>query len=285
MELDEQPIYLKDKKRRKTMNKKEYANDVIRILKEEGYENVRIVEKLKENGVVKTGVALKGDGNIETIIYIENTSTNPREMAEELKKMKKDNMNMDWLTREYLLENVVEELLNKEKNLEKNIIKKDEENGLVRTFYVDTPIENGVLRATDDMCSYLNVTRSELYENARKNTENKEAEIKDMGRYMEKMMGVPEGTLGITGMYIVTNKEMVRGAVMILNKNVQDKLKEELGDYYVLPSSRHEVIIVPKENYKELREIVRAVNRESVAEEDFLSNEVYEVKEGKLVEV
>lgn len=267
------------------MNKKEYANDVIRILKEEGYENVRIVEMLKENGIVKTGVALRGEGNMETIIYIEDTRTNPREMAEELKKMKKDNMSMDWLTKEYLLENVVEELLNKEKNLEKNIIKKDEENGLVRAFYIDTPIENGVLRITDETCKYLNIERKELYENARKNTENKEAEIMDMGRYMEKMMGLPEGAMGITGTYVVTNKEKVRGAVMILNKNVQDKFKEELGEYYVLPSSRHEVIVVQKGDEKELRNMVRAVNRESVAEEDFLSNEVYEVKEGRLVEV
>ena len=267
------------------MNKKEYANDVIRILNDEGYENVRIVESLKENGVVKVGVALKGNGNMETIMYIENTNTNPREMAEEIKKMKKDNMEMDWLTKEYLLENVLEELLNKEKNLEKNIIKKDEENGLVKAFYIDTPIENGYMRVTDSMCEYLNVTRNKLYENARKNTENKEADVIDLGRYMEKMIGLPEGAMGITGTYVVTNKEKVKGAVMILNTKVQNRLSEELGEYYVLPSSRHEVIVVPKGDNEYLRNMVREVNSKEVSEEDFLSNDVYEVKEGRLVEV
>ena len=51
------------------------------------------------------------------------------------------------------------------------------------------------------------------------------------------------------------------------------------GDFYILPSSTHEVLIVPKDemvDLKELEKMVQSVNQEMVAAEEFLSDHVYE---------
>ena len=51
------------------------------------------------------------------------------------------------------------------------------------------------------------------------------------------------------------------------------------GDYYILPSSVHEVLVLSKESGftpVELRKMVMEVNREQVIPEERLGNEVYE---------
>ena len=51
------------------------------------------------------------------------------------------------------------------------------------------------------------------------------------------------------------------------------------GDYFVLPSSVHEVLIMPKSedmDPKELRNMVQDVNATQVAEGEILSDQVYE---------
>lgn len=48
-------------------------------------------------------------------------------------------------------------------------------------------------------------------------------------------------------------------------------------DFYILPSSLMEVLIIPSDILKvsEMKEIVKTVNIEAVKKEDFLSDEVY----------
>ena len=48
--------------------------------------------------------------------------------------------------------------------------------------------------------------------------------------------------------------------------------------FYIIPSSVHEIIIVPKTlnmTLSEIRQMVRLVNKEAVSKEEFLSNNVY----------
>ena len=63
-----------------------------------------------------------------------------------------------------------------------------------------------------------------------------------------------------------------------MNPDIQDRIAKELkGDYYVLPSSKHEVILLPEEDampLEEMTELVQSVNRSEVSEEDFLSDKV-----------
>ncbi len=61
-------------------------------------------------------------------------------------------------------------------------------------------------------------------------------------------------------------------------------MSEKMGsDLYILPSSIHEIIVVPAVNQcneDELRDMVRDVNRSSVSNEDFLSDTLYRYNRG-----
>lgn len=79
--------------------------------------------------------------------------------------------------------------------------------------------------------------------------------------------------------YVLTNDSGMFGAAVMLHEPTLNRLQEQLGSaFYVLPSSVHEVLIVPeRESYdpEMLRETVEGVNSTVVAETDFLSDNVY----------
>ena len=81
-------------------------------------------------------------------------------------------------------------------------------------------------------------------------------------------------------MYILTNETKLNGAACILYENVLYDFAQKLGeDLYILPSSVHEVILLPKLSVfekDELVNMVREVNTEGVAAEEVLSDHVYE---------
>lgn len=98
--------------------------------------------------------------------------------------------------------------------------------------------------------------------------------------FFESMM--PES--GVT-MYCLTNKARVNGAACILNTKVQEKIARQLGgDFYVIPSSIHETLIVPKTtgtDFRELEEMVQEVNVMHVSVEERLSDYMYEYNTAK----
>ena len=79
------------------------------------------------------------------------------------------------------------------------------------------------------------------------------------------------------GMQVLTNAKGCYGAGMILNPDIQKQVSDQMkGDYYVLPSSIHEVLIVPdlpETDLEDLSEEVKLAN-DRVEEEDLLSYQV-----------
>ena len=80
-------------------------------------------------------------------------------------------------------------------------------------------------------------------------------------------------------MYVLTKQDKQYGAALLLDKNMMERVIERVGaDFYILPSSLHEVIIVPaKESVDEdyLRAMVREVNATQVSPSERLSNNIY----------
>jgi len=81
-------------------------------------------------------------------------------------------------------------------------------------------------------------------------------------------------------MYVLTNESKINGAACMLYEDVLYEFANKIGrDLYILPSSVHEVILLPKqEDYRKnfLVNMVREVNMEGVATEEILSDKVYE---------
>ena len=93
-------------------------------------------------------------------------------------------------------------------------------------------------------------------------------------------------------MYVVGNETKSYGASAILYEDfLLDFAKKLQCDFYILPSSVHEVILLPVENeeneiYK-LKEMVYEVNHTELPEEDILSDSIYlfSVKNGKITKL
>ena len=86
-------------------------------------------------------------------------------------------------------------------------------------------------------------------------------------------------------MFVATNKMQIGGAGVVLYEGFDRMAREAVGDYYILPSSTEEVIIVPKEcgTVGDLRTMVCEVNHKELSPEQVLSESVYEFVDGKLV--
>ena len=81
-------------------------------------------------------------------------------------------------------------------------------------------------------------------------------------------------------MFVLTNEQKLNGAAALLDEKMMEQITEKVGnDFYILPSSVHEVLIVPKEEgmeFKDLEAMVQEVNATQVAPQDKLSDHVYQ---------
>ena len=81
------------------------------------------------------------------------------------------------------------------------------------------------------------------------------------------------------GMFVLSTRTSFMGAAAFFVTGLAEKLKSLFkGGYYVLPSSVHEMIILPEEvapNVWELKRMVREANRSVVEEADILSDKVF----------
>ena len=80
-------------------------------------------------------------------------------------------------------------------------------------------------------------------------------------------------------MYVLTNEENYFGASAIIFDSILEKISILLkDDFWILPSSIHECIIVPADctmSAEGMRDLVREVNQAEVAPQDYLSDEIY----------
>ena len=97
----------------------------------------------------------------------------------------------------------------------------------------------------------------------------------DAGEIIKGMIPQEQDTM----MYVLSNKDKHHGAAAVLNTKVMDEITEKLGgNFFVLPSSVHEVLIVTgsgASDLKALEDMVKEVNATQVAPAERLSDHVY----------
>lgn len=101
--------------------------------------------------------------------------------------------------------------------------------------------------------------------------------IISMAQILEGMDG-EEGIPPIP-LYVLTNRRKAYGAAGILDRNLIPRFAREADSgLFILPSSRHEVLLVPESegtDAAELSQMVKEVNQTAVSPEDRLSDHVY----------
>lgn len=86
------------------------------------------------------------------------------------------------------------------------------------------------------------------------------------------------GVLDEVPMYVLTTEDRNNGAVVAANPIVLEAIGEAIGgDFFLLPSSVHEFLVVPRDDgmVEDILHTVREINRDVLAEEEFLSDSLY----------
>jgi hypothetical protein len=106
-------------------------------------------------------------------------------------------------------------------------------------------------------------------------------EKKDIAQIEEtkELMGEINEYLDLMPMYVVSNSRRTLGAACILYEGVLEELADKLGgDFYILPSSVHEVILMAAKNTDdaaELKDMIHTINETQLDPEDVLSDSLY----------
>lgn len=139
-------------------------------------------------------------------------------------------------------------------------------------------------QVTNDMAESWKIPKAELFQIALENTQNSdEVKFQSMNEVMSEIMtGNAEEDFD-SPMYVLTNKDTQYGATVALYPDVLKQVGRQIGsDYYILPSSVHELLILRKKDCditeKELRSMVREINQSIVEPEEILGNEVFEYR-------
>ena len=138
---------------------------------------------------------------------------------------------------------------------------------LAVVYYIqidNTRFGSATIQIRNEHLRYWRVEKEEIRRLAEKNTPRiYPAQIQKIVRFM----------------YVATNEQCSLGAAVMRYPDFREKVRGMIrGDFYILPSSIHEVILVPESFGLEparMAEMVKEINQTGVAPEEVLSDSVY----------
>ncbi|MBR3040797.1 MAG: hypothetical protein IKI20_09155 [Lachnospiraceae bacterium] len=266
---------------------------------------VGITDVMKNNGVVLKGMTFSKEGEgISPTIYLEQyyvAYKKGADWAELVRKIvdifhlgaKNEFFDLQaFLDFERAKEHIVYKLVNYEKNkelLEKIPHRQFLDMAVVYYYLVETEeLSNATILIYNNHLENWNVTAEELDAIAKENTPKLlKEDLRSMTEVIRELLrkkGIPEEEIFTEEpeeevMYVLSNNTQVFGAAAILYSGVLKAFAKKVKkDLLILPSSVHEVIILPKSddmNVETLRQMVMEVNSTQVEEVEVLSDNVY----------
>ena len=146
---------------------------------------------------------------------------------------------------------------------------------------------------TNEMLANWGISVSELHTIAVENTERiNPAKLVAMDSMLfgeEENLLVNAENYEPFAVLVLTNEDKIGGANVITSTDTLNKVAGVINDsFYIIPSSIHEVLVIPKEiskemgmTPKELGAMVREVNEKEVSKEERLSDHIYEFDKDK----
>lgn len=288
--------------------------DSLKVALEENYPKydgaeVKVVEVTKNNNEHLVGVSVKKKGsNIAPTIYLEKAYANHlndelwENMINELvdtvlaSDSKEFEISIDDFTNlDKIRDRIFPKLINTAKNasLLTEVPHTDVEDlSVIYAINVGSDTSGRAsVTIKNTMLDSIGITREELHKIAMDNLVKSNIDFKSMRDIMIEMM-FPEGIDTADSisemflppddgsMYVLSNKEKFYGAASILDKATMDSIFDKFGGgFIIIPSSVHEVIILPyKEDSlsaNELSDMIRQVNTSSVTNTEVLSDHPY----------
>ena len=134
------------------------------------------------------------------------------------------------------------------------------------------------------MLDLYGITPEQLHNDALESAQNLlPVNMVSLAEMMGNMMGVDADmvtpTMDQPQLIVLTNDQALHGAGALFYPGQMDAVAQQLGsDYFVLPSSIHEVLLLPDDgsvDYDVLEAMVQDINMTTVAPEEQLSDHVY----------
>ncbi len=281
------------------MNITSFTNQIVCFLQEQLGEEYHVFSRkvTKNNGVALTGIVARRENiNSFPTIYIddyyrkdvseEEVQSIALKMAERLRlaDLKQSIDLSDFTDFEKAKTRLSFKLINTGKNkaLLADIPNRPFFNLSIVYFYlIENPPFHGkatVLIRKSHMDAW-NIVEEELYEAAYLNAPQLlPARIENMSQVLDGIF--PPGLFeDMIPMYVLTNREKLFGASCMLYPDELKLFAEKTGsDLFVLPSSVHEVILIPEKsnlNPQSFLDIVAEINHSQVPEEEVLADSVF----------
>lgn len=182
-------------------------------------------------------------------------------------------------TYEYDKENLYVVLINAEMNKEilKDVPHRIVEDLAVVPRYSLTDEASYIVK--ENLLPMFNMTAEELLDKAIANTHSCGYSCDTLNDVVYKLSGV-DMEWSEPEVYVVTSKRGHDGAIAVIDKDyMKNVVGEKLGeDFYILPSSRHEILAMPcsmEQDVDYIRSVVQSINKEIVETGDFLSDNIY----------
>lgn len=262
-------------------------------------EKVELSSIMKNNGVVEEAVSIIEKGkNVSPTIYLNEfydsykEGVNVEVLAAEIVRRNEEyklEESLDigfFVNYEKAKKRIVFKLVNKKMN--KELLEKIPYvtyMDLVMVFYYliqDENAGNATILIHNSHLKMWKVSVEDIYGEACKNTPNLlPAAITGMREIIRQMMGDESGDVEMAEeipMYIMTNSMKMNGAATMAYPNVVRNFANAVGkNVYIIPSSVHEVILVPETGTEggRLNEMVREVNETQVDPKEVLADHVY----------
>lgn len=299
------------------MNFQEYVDTVKERIKEylpEEYAGAEVnVHQMRKLNETYTALSVRKEDqmitpSINLDAFFEEYDGSFVQLNEDLQRMamlaqtEPENMDMDVLT-DY--EQAKENLFIRVSSVEQNqnlldqvphMIKED----LLITYHITAGIESTGMMSTlinNRMMEQFHVTQEQLHQDALESSMRiMPASIRNMNEVVRPMIredmlssGMSEEDADImldqmmkdnsNEMTVVTNERTLNGAGVLFYPQMMEELSERMGgDFFILPSSVHEMLVLPDNGLydaQDLKEMVEDVNTTQVEPEDRLTNEAY----------
>ncbi len=158
---------------------------------------------------------------------------------------------------------------------------------LAVTYRVVLPESGGYqagIRVNNSLMELWGATEERLYREAMENLEKEAYNIQPIAELLAGMAGIPTGAMPglpeeVTKQHVLSNGNCCYGAAGMLRQDLMEGFAEQAGgSFYILPSSIHDLILLPDDDSVSaecLKEMVKEVNKSTVAREEWLSEDVY----------
>lgn len=294
------------------MNRKEfydYVKDHVKEFLPESFANadIQLHEVTKQNGLTLTSVVIPVEGsNVTPNIYLDSfyqeylAGKDPDICSGDVADLWIEKMDVDLSVNvnDFLdYENVKEKLQVRICDAEANRAwlqgKAHTLHGDFAAFYTINIQENadGIASTavTTELLDTWGIDLSTLHQDAMKADLKRVPALHSMDDLISSMVfgvGEPENLLGKQidassfnqPMFCLTNENRMNGAGLILNEDIRRQLADFMKcDFYILPSSIHEILVVPADGTMKLQELnsmVKEVNETQVSVEERLSDKV-----------